>query len=107
MPVDLMVARDVMACNFMTVVVVLLVTAIRLSRLPREERKKQATLTLPSIIWCFHACVFYSYTFFVKPYHDFIPENDTYYFAWGAAIILHAALNALGIELTRMRVDGH
>jgi hypothetical protein len=67
----------------------------------------QVKLTLPSIIWCVNALLFYVYTFFVKPYWDPIPDSDVYYFAWGAAIILHAALNALGIEITRMRVDDY
>jgi hypothetical protein len=105
MPIDLIVARYIMACNLMVVVMTLLVTTIRILRMPKGKRMNQVRLTLPSIVWCVNAFLFYVYTFFVKPYWDPIPDSDVYYFAWGAMIILHAAMNALGIELTRMRVD--
>lgn len=106
MSIDLIVARDVMMCNLAVVVLTLALTVVRIARMPKDERTRQVRLTLPSIVWCINAAMFYTYTFFVKPRWDFIPQNDIYYFAWGAMIILHAALNGLGIELTRMRVDG-
>lgn len=106
-PIDLIVARDVMVCNLLVVVCTLIVIAVRILRLPAKERRQQCCLTFPTTLWCFNAVLFYIYTFFVKPYWDPIPQNDVYYFAWGAGIILHAALNALGIEITRLRIDGH
>lgn len=107
MSVDLLVAKYIMACNYSIVIITLIITTIRIKKLPIDVRIKQTYLTLPSIIWCVHAFVFYSYTFFIKQYWDPIPDNDIYYFAWGASIILHAAFNYLGIELTRLNLDGH
>lgn len=105
-PIDLLVARDIMACNLLAVVCTLIVIAVRIMRLPRNERRQQCCLSFPTMLWCTNAMLFYVYTFLVKPYYDFIPDTDVYYYAWGASIILHAALNALGIEVTRIRIDG-
>lgn len=106
MPIDLLVARDVMATSFIVAAITLVVTVFWMRNLPPESRKRQLGLTLPSIIWCIHAVTFYTYTFFIKPRWDPIPENDIWYFAWGAAIITHAAFNALGVVITRIKIDG-
>lgn len=106
MSIDFIVARDVMACNLLAVVCTLIVITVRILRLPAKDRRQQCCLTFPTILWCVNAMLFYVYTFFVKAYYDPIPDNDVYYYAWGATIILHAALNALGIEITRTRIDG-
>ena len=101
---ELMIARYVMACNYFMLVITMIVIIYRIIRLQKNERKRQLYFSFPMIMFCINAFLFYTYTF-VHTNHSYIPQY--YYFAWGASIILHAILNALGMELTRLKLDGH
>lgn len=107
MPVDLLVSPYIMIFNYVVVIITLIITNYRIIRLPKAERVKQCYLTFPYILLCLNIFLFYTYTFLYRHYYNLIPREDSIYYAWGSSIILHAILNILGIELTRLKLDGH
>lgn len=97
---DMQVVRVIMMFSLSTAIVIIIIKLFWFHHLERAQRIRQLQMAVPNIIWLSCVITFYTYAILVMPYYKLISE--VWFYAWGASLVLHGVINALGVLLSKI-----